>query len=44
MKKKVVKKDNDKGKNFLAKQAIESKFWQKTALKQQILLHAKNNT
>jgi hypothetical protein len=44
MKKKTVKKYSDNTKSFLAKQATESRFWQQIALKQQIFLHAKNNT
>lgn len=42
MKKKVIKKNIEK-KPF-SKQISESQFWQQLALKQQIFLHAKNNT
>ncbi len=42
MKKKVTKKNIIK--KSLSKQINESKFWQQIALKQQIFLHAKNNT
>jgi hypothetical protein len=43
MKNKIVKK-NINTKIVSAKKVTESKFWQQIALRQQIFLHAKNNT
>jgi hypothetical protein len=42
MKKRVIKKNIVK--KPILKQINESKFWQQIALKQQMLIHAKNNT
>ena len=44
MKKVIIKKINFKSKKSLIKTLSESQFWQQIALKQQIFLHAKNNT
>ncbi|MFA5936288.1 MAG: hypothetical protein WC822_00205 [Candidatus Paceibacterota bacterium] len=42
MKKRVIKKNIVK--KPILKQIDESQFWQQIALKQQMLIHAKNNT